>query len=237
MIRIAVKKKDKHMEYMQPLLIPRCNGRLKRSIIRAVRSVYLVAKAKNALARIRAVVTCSLFCAFTRSVPYCSRRHAEIVNPNGILSGLHRDFRTRDFLGSSFSSGLSARRVVIFLSLPLPPSRESRQRAIQQPIGTSKTTSEPFPIFQRPSHLHSYLPAVKRARICTSHICITQPGTFYSRFITINTNVSARMHVLSEVGPGSWPTLTTSTSHQWRIQTHANANLSTGMSHRADCRS
>jgi len=56
-----------------------------------------------------------------------------------------------------------------------------------------------------------------------------QPGTFYSRFITINTNVrargEARTRFLADVGHFCFP-------HQWRIQTHAKANLSTGMSHR-----
>lgn len=62
-------------KYMKSLLIPRYSSRLKRSVIRTVRSVYLVREGEkctrvNSLGRYRV----SLFCAFTRCVPYCSRR-------------------------------------------------------------------------------------------------------------------------------------------------------------------
>lgn len=137
------------------------------------------------------------------------------------------DFRTRDFPGSSFSSALSARRVVTFLSRAnRVDARFNRSRL--------RRSSEFFRFSNVPRIC--ILSAVKCARMYLAYLHNTQPGTFYSRFITINTNVNARAHMLHEVGPGSWPTLTTSTSHQWRIQAHANANLSTGMSHRADCR-
>lgn len=88
---------------MKSLLIPWYSDRLKSSIICIVRSVYLVVKAKNALARIRLVVITSLCFALSHA-PFRTV-HAEIVNPNGILSRLRRDVWDARFSGKLFFIG------------------------------------------------------------------------------------------------------------------------------------
>ena len=96
-----------------------------------------------------------------------SRRHAEIVNPNDILSRLRRDFGTRDFLGSSFSSSLSAwcASWPSFL-VRVAPTHDSTDRDPRD------REEKSFRFSNIVSYLHSYLLGCKT---CTDvpHIYIT----------------------------------------------------------------
>lgn len=103
--------------------------RAKNTWIRQLpRSAAPLSRLLSVCARARFVCV-SLFHTL-RAVPARSHRdRAGIVNPNGILSGLRRDFRTRDFPGSSSSSGLSARRGESRVAFLLFPRARARRLA------------------------------------------------------------------------------------------------------------
>lgn len=133
MIKCFVKSIIKrNISSIKSLLILRLSN-LKNPSARLVGSVYPIANAKNALKRICSFVLSRLyvFRAFTRSSPF-ARRHAEIVNPNGIPRELRRDFRTRTI----FREALLHRVYRRDLSLP----RESRRSTIQRDRDSRKTT-------------------------------------------------------------------------------------------------